>query len=37
MVFEGNEMAILGRIERAMVKAMCGAKLIEKKRAEDLM
>ena len=34
MVFEGkNEMAILRRTERAM----CGAKLMEKKRTEDLM
>ena len=32
-----NEMAILRRTERAMVRAMCGAKLIEKKRTEDLM
>ena len=29
-------MAIL-RTERAMVRAMCGAKLMEKKRTEDLM
>ena len=33
----GNEMAILRRTERAMVRAMCGAKLMEKKRTEDLM
>ena len=32
-----NEMAILGRTERAMVRAMCGAKLMEKKRTEVLM
>ena len=32
-----NEKAILRRIERAMVRAMCGAKLIEKKRIVDLM
>ena len=32
-----NEMAILRRTERAMVRAMCGAKLMEKKRTEDLM
>ena len=31
-----NEKAIL-RNERAMVRAMCGAKLMEKKRTEDLM
>ena len=30
-------MAILRRTERAVVRAMCGAKLMEKKRAEDLM
>ena len=30
-------MAILRRIERAMVRALCGAKLMEKKRTEDLM
>ena len=32
-----NEMAILRRTERAMVRAMCGAKLMEKERTEDLM
>ena len=32
-----NEMAILRRTKRAMGKAVCGAKLIEKKRTEDLM
>ena len=32
-----NEIAILRRAERAMVRAMCGAKLMEKKRTEDLM
>ena len=32
-----NEMAILRRTERAMVRAMCGAKVMEKKRTEDLM
>ena len=32
-----NEMAILRRTERAMVRAMCGARLMEKKRTEDLM
>ena len=30
-------MAILRRTERTIVRAMCGAKLIEKKRTEDLM
>ena len=29
-------MAVLRRIKRAMVRAMCGAKLMEKKRTEDL-
>ena len=32
-----NEMTILRRTERAMVRAMCGEKLMEKKRTEDLM
>jgi hypothetical protein len=32
-----NEMAILRRTERAMVRAMCGVKLMDKKRTEDLM
>ena len=32
-----NEMAILRRTKRPMVRAMCGSKLMEKKRAEDLM
>ena len=32
-----NEMAILRRTERIMVRAMCGAKLMEKKRTENLM
>ena len=32
-----NEMAILRRTERAMVRVMCGAKLTEKKRTEDLV
>ena len=32
-----NEMAILRRTKRAMVRAMCGAKLTEKKRTEDQM
>ena len=30
-------MAILRRTERAMVRAMCDAKLMEKKRTDDLM
>ena len=32
-----NEIAVLRRTMRAMVRAMCGAKLMEKKRTEDLM
>ena len=32
-----NEMAILRRTERTMVRAMCDAKLMEKKRTKDLM
>ena len=32
-----NEMAILRMTEKAMVRALCGAKLMEKKRTEDLM
>ena len=32
-----NEIAILRRTERALVEAMCGAKLMEKKRTEDLI
>ena len=32
-----NEKAILRRTERAMVRAMCGAKLMKKIRTEDLM
>ena len=32
-----NEMAVLRRTERAVVRAMCGARLMEKKRTEDLM
>ena len=30
-------MAVLRRIENVMVRAMCGTKLMEKKRTEDLM
>ena len=32
-----NEMTILRRTERARVRAICGANLMEKKRTEDLM
>ena len=34
---EEFEIAILRRTKRAMVRAMCGTKLMEKKRTEDLM
>ena len=37
MVFEGNKMAVLRRTERVMVRAICGANLMEKKRTGDLM
>ena len=30
-------LCFIGTIERAMMRAMCGAKLTEKKRTEDLM
>ena len=30
-------MAVLRRTEKEMVRAMCGAKLVEKKRTEHLM
>ena len=32
-----NEMAIFRRTERTMVRAMCGAKLMERRRTKDLM
>ena len=32
-----NEMAILRRIEKAMMRAMCGVKLIERRRSQELM
>ena len=32
-----NEMGILRRTERALVRAMCGVKLMNRKRTEDLM
>ena len=32
-----NEMAILRRTKSAMMRAMCGAKLMEKKRTENLI
>ena len=32
-----KEMGILRRTERAVVRAMCGAKLADRKNAEDMM
>ena len=32
-----NEMVILRRTERAMVRSMCGVKFVDKKKMEDLM
>ena len=32
-----NEMAILRRIKKAMVRAMCGVTIIEKRRSQELM
>ena len=32
-----NEMVILRRTERAMVRSMCGMKLVDRKKMEDLM
>ena len=32
-----NEMAILRRTEKAMMTALCGVKLIEKRRSQELM
>ena len=32
-----TEMIILGRTERAMVRSMCGVKLVDRKNTEDLM
>ena len=37
MVFKENKVAILRRIERAMIRAMCGVKLMDKKNTEELM
>ena len=35
--FRENKMPILRKTKRATVRAMCGAKLMEKKKTEDLM
>ena len=32
-----SEMGSLGRTERAMVRSMCGVKLVDRKKMEDLM
>ena len=32
-----NDMAILRRTEKAIMRAMCGVKLIEKRRSQELM
>ena len=37
MAFEGDEMTILRRTERAMVKSMCGVKSVHRKNMEELM
>ena len=37
VVSRKNEMAILRRTERAMMRAMCGIKIIEKRRSQELM
>ena len=35
--FRGTEMSILRRTERAMVRSMCGVKLVDRKNMEELM
>ena len=37
MVFEKNKVAILRKAERSMVRAMCGAKLLDKRNTVELM
>ena len=37
MVLRENEIAFLRRTKRAMMRAICGAKLMEKKKTEGLM
>ena len=32
-----NEMAVLERTEKAMMRAICGVKIIEKRRSQELM
>jgi len=37
MMFRGKELSILRRTERAMVRAMCGMKLMDRKNTDELM
>ena len=37
MVFERNEVAILRRAERSMLRVMCSVKLVDKRNTEELM
>ena len=37
MVSKENEMAILRRTEKAMMRATCGVKIIEKRRSQELL
>jgi len=36
-MFGGKELSILRRTERAMVRAMCGLKLLDRKNTDELM
>ena len=37
VVSKENEMAILRRTEKSIIKAMCGVKIIEKRKSQELM
>ena len=37
MVSKGNENTILRRTEKALIKALCGVKISEKRRSQELM
>ena len=37
MVLERKKMAILRRTERAMIRAMCGVKLLNRRNSEEFM
>ena len=37
MVLREKQMAILKRTERAMIQAMCGVKLLDRRNSEELM